>query len=281
MERQRYLFKLYYIGSKKFYGSQRQLEFLTVESCLLNALIEKRYIKSAKSSGFEVASRTDKLVSARGACFSCITKKIPILMEINSNLPKEIGLWAFTKVPLNFASRFAALYRHYKYIVLQSFPSLQTEFSFNLDLIKKVCNILEGEHDFKNFSKIENTIDKTKRDLNECKISIKNNYIIFDFKSKAFLRQQIRRIVKKILEVGSGEISFKEFLSLFNRENTISYQPVDPRGLILWDIIFDNTIKFEEDAPSKKRMLDILLKREMDSKFKYNLFKIFQQNNFS
>ena len=70
MERQRYLFKLYYIGSKKFYGSQRQTEFLTVESCLLNALLEKEYISGVKNSGFEMASRTDKLVSARGACFS-------------------------------------------------------------------------------------------------------------------------------------------------------------------------------------------------------------------
>jgi len=117
MLRNRYLFKMYYVGTKKYFGSQRQLNFLTFEECLLNALVRTNYINDIENSEFETASRTDRFVSARSACFSCITKKKPNLMEINSILPKEIGIWAYSKVPSYFLSRYNVILRYYIYIV--------------------------------------------------------------------------------------------------------------------------------------------------------------------
>ena len=76
MEKTRHLFKFYYIGAEEYFGSQRQPNYLTIEDCLLTALQEKNYINETKESGFEVASRTDKFVSARGSTFSFICQKI-------------------------------------------------------------------------------------------------------------------------------------------------------------------------------------------------------------
>ena len=56
MVKSRYLFKIYYIGKKKYYGSQRQQNVLTIEQCILNALKKKNYIHDANHK-FEVASR--------------------------------------------------------------------------------------------------------------------------------------------------------------------------------------------------------------------------------
>ena len=122
MSPSKFLFKVYYIGRRKYYGSQRQLDVLTIEQCLLNALKEKNYVQKVGDSEFEFASRTDRYVSARGACFTCVTDKKPILMEINSILPKEIGIWAYARVPLEFSSRHNAILRHYVYFVQQQFP---------------------------------------------------------------------------------------------------------------------------------------------------------------
>jgi len=97
MLKTRFIFKFYYIGSKKYHGSQRQPDYLTVEECLLNALKERKYITDDKKSGFEVASKTDKSVSARGSSFSFESEKKPILMEINAVLPKNIGIWGIPK----------------------------------------------------------------------------------------------------------------------------------------------------------------------------------------
>ena len=108
---------------------------------------EKNYIHDVKTSNFEVASRTDRYVSARGAIFSITTNKKPILMEINSGLPKEIGLWGIAEVPLDFAPRFNAVLRHYKYIVSEPLPYLQRNQPVDLELMKQACRQIEGKHE--------------------------------------------------------------------------------------------------------------------------------------
>jgi len=273
MENSRFLFKFYYIGSKKYFGSQRQPDYLTIEELLINALQEKDYIPDIKQSGFEVASRTDKLVSARGSAFSFITNKLPILMEINSALPKRIGIWAYTKVPLDYYSRYNAQFRHYKYVT-RYFKS-----SLNIKNMKRACKALEGRHDFRNFSKQENKEEKTVRDLLLASLNIDGDFIIFDFKSRAFLRQQIRRMVAKILEVGLGVIDYDDFLDLFDPAKFISYQPADPFGLILWDINYGNRVHFTIDKKSKERMDIYFREKEQYYIFKTKLFHLIQHDD--
>ena len=280
MEKNRYLFKLYYIGKSKYYGSQRQPKLLTIEDCLLNALIEKNYIDCIKESGFEVASRTDRFVSARGACFTSILKKEPILMELNTALPNEIGIWAFAKVPMDFLSRYNAILRHYLYVVPKPLSYLQDIGSINIDIMRKACKAIEGQHDFINFSKRDKSEEKTKREMDNAKLSIKNDYLIFQFISRAFLRQQVRRMVKKILELGKGEITYTDFIQLFDSSQEFSYQPADAKGLILWDVVYNNKIQLNEDLRSKERMKSFFLKQKISYKHQYQLFHFLQHDDF-
>lgn len=280
-EKTKFLFKFYYIGSEKFYGSQRQLNFPTIESYLINALIKKDYINGVNKADFEVASRTDKYVSARGATFSVITNKEPILMEINSELPYEIGIWAYTSVPLDFSSRFNALYRYYKYLLPIEIRDPHNNNSINIDLIKRACKELEGQHDFKNFAKKEKDKINTIRTLDLASVNFMDDFLIFCFKSKSFLWQQIRRMVKKLIEVAIGKISYAEFLKLFDTTNYISYQPANPVGLILWDIIYEKYIQFEIDQNSSKRMMNYFDQMEKKKNLKKMLFHVLQHDNIS
>jgi len=280
-EKTKFLFKFYYIGSEKFYGSQRQLNFPTIESYLINALIKKDYINGVNKADFEVASRTDKYVSARGATFSVITNKEPILMEINSELPYEIGIWAYTSVPLDFSSRFNALYRYYKYLLPIEIRDPHNDNSINIDLIKRACKELEGQHDFKNFAKKEKDKINTIRTLDLASVNFMDDFLIFCFKSKSFLRQQIRRMVKKLIEVAIGKLSYAEFLKLFDTTKYISYQPANPVGLILWDIIYEKYIQFEIDQNSSKRMMNYFDQMEKKKNLKKMLFHVLQHDNIS
>ena len=280
-ENQRYLFKYYYIGKEKFHGSQRQKDFTTIEGCLIDILMKKKYIEDVKNSGIEFASRTDRLVSAKGAAFSFLTSKKPILMEINSDLPKEIGLWAYTSVPIDYSSRYNAIMRHYKYIVPVPLSILSKNSNIDLKLMEKACKELEGQHDYINFSKWETEEARTIRVIDTVKMDVDDDFIIFDFKSKAYLRQQIRRMVKKILELGKGVISFDDFQKLFDSSQRISYQPADPSGLILWDIEFGKSVHFEIDLKSNERMEKYFFDQKFKFKFKHQLFNILQQHNLS
>ncbi len=271
----RFLFKYYYIGLGKYYGSQRQKNVLTVESRVIDTLKERKYIRDPQTSNFESASRTDRYVSARGAVFAIDSLKNPILMELNAHLPNEIGIWAYTKVPKTFSPRFNAKMRHYRYIIPWPFSFLKQNYDVDLKVLKNTCKKLEGVHDFQNFSKRDSKINNTERHMETVKVHLTNDTIIIDFKSKAFLRQQIRRIAKKLIEIITGEISIAEFKKLFNSSKFESYQPANPKGLILWDIEYDNEIvKFEMDRKSLERMRTFLFHRKMESFLQYNLFSL-------
>jgi tRNA pseudouridine38-40 synthase len=276
MKRTRNLIKFYYIGSGKYFGSQRQLDYETIEDYLIASLCAKNYIDDPISGGFEVASRTDKFVTARGACFSFLSEKAPILMELNSVLPRDIGLWAFAKINEDFSSRFNAENRHYKYIV--PFPE-DMEKIYNLELMLKACKVLEGRHDFSNFSKREKCKTNTTRDILLADFKVEKGFIIFDFKSRAFLRQQIRRMVAKLLEVGEGLLSFDNYLKLLNSEVFVSYQPADPTGLILWDILYEDKIHFTIDIKSYERMIHYFENQFSKYSLKQKLFDILQHGD--
>ncbi|MEE9377009.1 MAG: hypothetical protein V3V33_03130 [Candidatus Lokiarchaeia archaeon] len=282
MTNSKFLFKIYYIGKKKYYGSQRQLNFLTIEKSILSVLKSRGYIHKVNNSEFEFASRTDRFVSARGACFTCIIKKEPILMEINSALPNVIGIWAYAKVPLEFSARYDAVLRHYIYIVPIPFSFLQKNSGININIMEKACKQLEGRHNFLNFSKTEANVKNTVRDMDSVILSIQDDYLIFQFKSKSFLRQQIRRIIKKVLDLGKSKILYEDFLKLFDISKVFSYQPADPKGLILWDIKYNNNnVKFIEDLKSKERMNNFFLKKEIKFGLKNYLFRALQHDDFS
>ena len=195
-------------------------------------------------------------------------------MEINSVLPKNIGIWAHVEIPLAFHLRFNAISRHYKYI-------LTNDITLNLDIMKKACKELEGKHNFINFSKREKEEKKTVRDMDSVSMNITEEYIVFNFKSRAFLRQQVRRMVKKIIELGKGEIKYEDFLKLFDTSDYHSYEPVDPLGLVLWDIEYDNKIQFNIDPKSLKRMKKYFQIQKQKSGIKHQLFKILQHDDLS
>lgn len=275
MNTERYLFKFFYIGSKKYYGSQRQNGLETIEDCIINGLILKGYIKDEISSGFEVASRTDKLVSARGAAFSCRLEKEPILMEINSALPRDIGIWGYTEVPDTFLSRFNAIYRHYKYLLPLYYFKNGVGLKYNFTAIKKGCKLTNGRQDFKNFCKsYANVEEKTLRDLNLSVIK-EGNILIFDFKSRAFLRQQIRKIMAKIIDLGKNEISLREYSEIFDPTKEYSFPPADPNGLILWDVSYGKDLSFSVDQKSLERMMEYINNRHLYHTTRAKLFDIF------
>ena len=139
---------------------------------------------------------------------------------------------------------------------------------------------MEGNNDFINFSKRDKEQKKTVRDMDSVSMNIVNGYIIFNFNSRAFLRQQIRRMVRKIIELGKGEIEYDDFLRLFDASSYYSYEPVDPLGLILWDIEYDNNIKFKIDPKSMNRMEKYFQIQKQKFGLKYQLFKILQHDDF-
>jgi len=269
---QRYFIKMYYLADH-YLGSQRQKEENTIEGILIKALIDKSYVENESKSGFEAASRTDRFVSARGSVFSFITQKSFYPEELNSALPNDIGVWAVARVPIDYKPRRNAICRHYKYIFEHPISYLIKKSEFEIDLIKQGCNLLKGSHDFVNFAKKDK--DKnTVRDLEDIKLSIINDFLILDFYSQSFLRQQIRKILRKLVELGTKKITFDEFKTLFDPMKSCSYKPHSPNGLVLWDIIYPKDVNFVENKKGQMRLCNFFEQKYYHSLFRTNFFNL-------
>ena len=240
----RFAIKIAYIG-KGYQGFQRQTESIkTVEGTILDTLIELEIINNASESRYSAAGRTDKGVNAisQVIAFDSLKDKI-YLEEINDLFPKDIYVWAKAEVKENFHPRRDALLRTYR---LYHYYSNE-----DLKLMTKAMKKLRGTHDFvKLCKKSDNLQDgspkSTTLTLEIAKFSLQNDLLEFEFSSRSFLWNQVRKMVSLILDIGSGKYPpeiLDEILNPPTSKPKGGIKPVPPDGLVLYDIHYKN-IKF-------------------------------------
>ncbi|MHA1112285.1 MAG: tRNA pseudouridine(38-40) synthase TruA [Promethearchaeota archaeon] len=252
------LFKVYYFG-EHYHGSQRQPKLPTIEGKLLNALNNKGYLSDEhyKDQIIHSAGRTDAGVHSRGMTYGFYTQRdVFYPIEVNTSLPEEIIIWSSGSSDLNDDNspkvhpRYQALQRHYKYFFLDS------QHVLNLDIVHETIDNLTGTHDFRNFSKFEQ--DKnTVRTVDQISVETVGNLWIFDFKAKSFLWNQIRKMVRVIIQIGSKQWLSEVLISLFNPRDlkyALKVEPVSPNGLILWDVTYPSHMEFQHCKKSIQKL---------------------------
>ena len=248
---ERFEIKIAYIG-KEYQGFQRQTESIkTVEGTILDTLIELEIINKVSESRYSAAGRTDKGVNAisQVIAFDSLKNKI-YLEEINDLLPRDIYVWAKAEVKENFHPRRDALLRTYR---LYHYYSNE-----NLKLMTKAMKKLRGTHDFvKLCKKSDNLQDGSPKStilsLETAKFNLQNDLLEFEFSSRSFLWNQVRKMVSVILDIGSGKYSpeiLDEILNPPTSKPKGGIKPVPPDGLVLYDVYYKN-IKF---IPTPKKI---------------------------
>ena len=154
----------------------------TVEAVLLHALQKACLIKDRVSSGYSRCGRTDKGVSAFGQVISLhlrtnltadagsavvgfMRKESAIESDVqrkltatpkpeldyvhlaNRLLPDDIRVTAWSPVPVDFDARFSAVSRSYKYFFLKE--------DKDIDRMREAAALFLGDHDFRNFCKMD------------------------------------------------------------------------------------------------------------------------------
>ena len=241
--------KVAYIGTD-FHGFQRQPNFKTVEGELIDALKNANLIDNPKDSGYTIAGRTDKGVHALGNVISFRTEEEVIINQINALLPKSIQILAKAGVRFGFKPRFAKS-RHYRYIIVN-------KDHLDLDKIKDASKIIQGTHDFSNFSKgsERNPI----RTIDSIEVKVDNNLLIIDVVGESFLWNMVRKVATVLFLVGTDELSINKLQTFFDPLITASITPMPPEGLILMDTIY-NGVVFKYDEYAKNKFL-LALKEE-------------------
>ena len=136
-------------------------------------------------------------------------QELNYIQILNSILPSTIRILAWSPVHTTFDARFDCLERHYKYF----FNVHSSPFGpgLNLDLVKKALEKLKGEHDFRNFCKIDGSkqIKNFKRSINDVWVDDPHtsendsNLHVVNIRGSAFLYHQVRCLMAIVFLIGS------------------------------------------------------------------------------
>jgi len=244
----RYQILIEYDGSE-FIGWQIQKRGKSVQKIIQvvisNILKEKIIIHGS--------GRTDAGVHAieQSAHFDSKKKIIntrKFIQSLNYFLNKKLlSITEIKKKILNFHSRHSAKERIYEYVIINRFspPALDKNKvwhirkKLDLTIIKKGAKKFLGTHDFSTF-RASNCYSKSPiRTLKKINVKKRNEKIIIQFKSKSFLRNQVRSMVGCLVYLGQKKWSLKKFEKVFrSKKRSLCAPPAPAEGLYLVKVIY-------------------------------------------
>ncbi|KAG2344626.1 tRNA pseudouridine synthase [Suillus weaverae] len=252
----------------------------TVEDVLFKAFVKARLVDETgglDSCGWEKCGRTDRGVSAAGQVVSLwdtpqntslqpsTKRELCYVSILNRVLPPTIRVLAWSPISPDFSARFSCKHRHYKYFF--------TSHGLDIPLMQSAANRLIGEHDFRNFCKLDP--GKQITNFHRCVMHAQINPVspesdgdkrvyVFDLVGSAFLYHQVRHIMAVLFLVGTGleqPSIISALMNVFSAESDSSpesqlplvdrkpeYQMADALPLMLWDCAYaDSDVTWQTD----------------------------------
>tara|TARA_Y100000590_G_scaffold102242_1_gene116197 strand:- start:289 stop:1029 length:741 start_codon:yes stop_codon:yes gene_type:complete len=245
---QRYQILIEYEGTS-FIGWQAQKNGKSIQKTvqlILSKLLKQKVILYA-------SGRTDAGVHAleQSAHFD-VKKKIQNLNKIIKSLnfflnKKMISVIKIKKKNINFHARHSAKQRTYVYLILNRFsPSTinknrewHIRKKLDIKLIKKGAKKLIGTHDFSTFRASNCSSKSPVRTIDSILVTKSKNCIKLKFKSKSFLKNQVRSMVGCLKYLGEKKWDLKKFENVIIKKDRNKVAPPAPAcGLYLEKIIY-------------------------------------------
>ena len=251
-----YVVWVQYLGFR-YSGWQNQPGQKTVEGMIRKTL---KFIRPGKAFRVLGSSRTDARVSATKMAFQLITTEdlrdsMPeFTAELNQNLPPDIRILEMNEAGMGFNIIKDTGRKEYVYYFSYGAKNhpfcapLMANFieDLDLDLMKELAPIFEGEHYFHNFTARLQPGKKVLRKVEFCRISENKDLSASFFPEKSyvlrvigegFMRYQIRMIMGALVLAGRGELSRRFLENALSEGKKVTLPLIAPAsGLILKDI---------------------------------------------
>ena len=224
----RYKLTISYDGSD-FYGFQRQRGLISVQQCLEEALSTKLNAPVTTVC----AGRTDAGVHALGQVvhFDC-DADLPadFGFRLNPLLPESIAVLSCEAAPEGFHARFSAKKKTYRYDIYLSkiHAPLKRRYAhvcvYDVDVneMKKACEYLVGEHDFRSFALAESVRGKsTVRTIYDIHIEEGEGGKLLSIfvTGNGFLHNMVRAIAGTLIDIGRGRFSSSDMPGILNSKD--------------------------------------------------------------
>ena len=244
----RYQILIEYVGTP-FIGWQIQKKGKSIQKIIqstLSKLLKQKIILYS-------AGRTDREVHAseQSAHFD-VKNKIQNIDKMIKSLnfflnPKKISIINIIKRNKNFHARYSAKERVYKYFIINRLaaPVIENERvwhirkKLDIKLLKEGAKKLVGTHDFSTMRAINCYAKSPIKKINKITIKNVNKKIEIEFRSKSFLRNQVRSMVGCLKYLAEKKWDIKKFENVFKSKNRNNCAPPAPaHGLYLAKVIY-------------------------------------------
>ena len=245
----RYFMTFSYDGTN-FSGYQKQPRERTVQKVLEDVLKE---INGGKIVNVCASGRTDAGVHAlnQKAHFDMDIKITidKLFRGINSLLPDDVYVKKICEVDDDFHARFNANGKEYVYkINMGEYNPIERNYCYQyckkLDIVSMERGIkyLEGEHNFKSFTKSNDEIVDYVRIISQTSIERDSkdlNKIVITFVGNGFMRYMVRNMVGLLIEIGEGKRRPEDVIEILRHEDrTVAGKTAPACGLYLRNVFY-------------------------------------------
>ena len=239
----RWLVRFGYDGAG-FVGWARQPGLRSVEGVLRAGLVRQGIATSEEEARLEVASRTDRGVSARANAFavSAPLAASELLRRLNT-ISASLFFTAARGVPVTFRPR-RAVRRVYRYF--DPSPVVDRE------LVSRAAALLAGPVDTRTFGR--GVPAAAPRPLPVESVSVTPTGVghIVEVRAPSFVWGMVRKIVGGLREVDTGRLSLGRFEAAARGRQRLTLPLAAPEGLVLWDVEYPEM--WEEIWPGPNRL---------------------------
>lgn len=182
---------------------------------------------------------------------------------INKSLPDEIKILGWASTAKDFSARFDCRSRHYKYFFCRR--------NLDIEKMQEACKLLEGDHDFRNFCKLDNSKGHQSfvRSINQVFIAraetaealekSEHETFVFNIKGSAFLWHQVRCIMGVLFLIGEGLETpdvISKMLDIEKIPERPHYVMAPETPLVLWNCTYEPEVSFHTNLISHKKVIE-------------------------
>jgi len=225
----RWLLRFGYDGAG-YFGWARQPSLRTVEGEIRRGVQRHRIATPAASHRLEVASRTDRGVSAVGNALT-LTSLLPpsaLLRALNGIAP-DIAFTAASEVPDAFRVRKAVrrVYRYYE-------PAQGHDFA----VWQSTARRFSGTVDVRSLGRGVPAAAPVWRDLESVTVTPRTGGATVEIRAPSFVWGMVRKIISALREVEAGRVSLDQLEAALRGRTRLTLPMAEPERLVLWDVEF-------------------------------------------